>query len=66
MKFEEALDLMRKGKYIKRPVQWVPKTIIKGQIVEVYKNEKGKITYEPLQSINCSNIVAGDWEEVKK
>ena len=42
MRFEEALKAMREGKKVKRPAQFVPKTMKNGRIVEVYKNKDGK------------------------
>jgi hypothetical protein len=64
MRFEEALKAMRDGKKVKRPVQFVPKTIKNGKIVEVYKNNNGKLMYESLDIMNTCNIIAGDWEIV--
>jgi hypothetical protein len=64
MRFEEALKAMREGKKVKRPVQFVPRTIKNGKIVEVYKNHNGKLMYEPLDTMNTCNITAGDWEIV--
>lgn len=64
MKFEEALSLMREGKKVKRPVQFVPRTMKDGRIVEVYKDKDEKLKYEPLDSMNTCNIIAGDWEVV--
>ena len=64
MKFEEALKAMREGKKVKRPAQFVPKTMKNGRIVEVYKNKDGKPMYEPLDVMNTCNIVAEDWEIV--
>ena len=64
MKFEEALQAMRKGKKVKRPVHFVPRTIKKGKIVEIYKNKDNKNMYISLDSMNTCNIMAGDWEIV--
>ena len=64
MKFEQALEAMRKGKKVKRPIQFVPKTIKNGKIVEVYKDKNLKDIYEPLDCMNTCNIIAGDWEIV--
>ena len=64
MKFEEALKAMREGKKVKRPVQFVPRTMKNGRIVEVYKNPNGELMYEPLDTMNTCNIIAGDWEIV--
>lgn len=65
MKFEEALKAMREGKKVKRPVHLVPRTMKNGKIVEVYKKANGKLGYEPLDTMNTCNIIAGDWEVVE-
>lgn len=64
MKFEYALKAMREGKKVKRPIQSVPKTMIGGKIFEVYKMEGQEISYSKLDSMNCINIEADDWELV--
>lgn len=64
MRFEEALKAMREGKKVKRPVQFVPRTMKNGRIVEVYKNPNGELMYEPLETMNTCNIIAEDWEIV--
>lgn len=68
MKFEEAFKAMREGKKAKRPIQCNPRAIRHNRIVEVFKwNPKEKEIkdwYEPLDSINCDNILAEDWEIV--
>ena len=62
MRFEQALQAMREGKKVKRPAQFVPKTMKNGRIVEVYKNKDGKPMYESLDAMNTCNIIAEDWE----
>lgn len=65
MRFEEALKAMREGKKVKRPAQYNPRTIMENTIIEVCTwNGKEPINYEPLNSIQCSNILAEDWEVV--
>nr|DAQ84093.1 MAG TPA: Protein of unknown function (DUF2829) [Caudoviricetes sp.] len=65
MKFEEALKAMREGKRVKRPIQSVPKSMIGGKIFEVYKDGKQNVIYSKLDSMNCVNIEADDWEVMK-
>ncbi len=65
MKFEQALQAMREGKRVKRPIQYVPRTIKDGMIVEVYKDTSGNPFYEPIYTINIWNIIAEDWEIVE-
>ena len=66
MKFEQALQAMREGKKVKRPSQYNPRTIFDGSIIEICRwNGKEPIDYEPLNSIQCSNILAEDWEIVE-
>lgn len=65
MKFEEALKAMREGKRVKRPIQSVPKSMIGGKIFEVYKDGKQNVIYSKLDSMNCVNIEADDWELYK-
>lgn len=65
MKFEEALKVMREGKKVKRPLQYNPRMIYDGRIIEVLTwNEKEPIDYEPLTEMSCENILAEDWEIV--
>ena len=66
MRFEEALKCMREGKLVMRPTHLVPRTIKNGKIVEVYTKFNGKLGYEPLDTMNTCNIIAGDWEIVNK
>lgn len=65
MKFEEALKAMRDGKRVKRPVNLLPRAMKDGKICEVWKGANGKLVYEPLEIMYCSNIIAGDWEIVE-
>lgn len=44
----------------------VPRTMKNGKIVEVYTKFNGKLGYEPLDTMNTCNIIAGDWEIVNK
>lgn len=64
MKFEEALKAMREGKKVKRPVNLLPRAMKDGKICDVWKRANGKLVYEPLETMYCSNIIAGDWEIV--
>lgn len=64
MRFEEALKAMREGKKVKRPVQFNPRTIKDGIICEAYKTDKGIWQYFSMDSMNCCNIIAGDWEVI--
>lgn len=64
MKFEDALKAMREGKKVKRPAQFNPRAIKDGRICEAYKTNKGKWDFSPIASMNCCNIIAGDWEIV--
>lgn len=66
MKFEEALKCMREGKLVMRPTHLVPRTMKNGKIVEVYTKFNGKLGYEPLDTMNTCNIIAGDWEIVNE
>lgn len=69
MTFDEALKCMREGKKVKRPTQWNPRTIRNNRIVEVFKwNPKEHLIadwFEALDSINCDNILAEDWEVIE-
>lgn len=64
MKFEEALKAMRERKMVKRPPQSAPKVMIGGKIFEVYKMRGQELNYSKLDSMNCLNIEADDWEIV--
>lgn len=66
MRFEEALKCMREGKLVMRPTHLVPRTMKNGKIVEVYTKFNGKLGYEPLDTMNTCNIIAGDWEIVNE
>jgi hypothetical protein len=69
MRFEQALQAMREGKKVKRPTQGHARAIRLNMIVEVFKwNPREKEIndwYEPLDGINCDNILAEDWEIVE-
>ena len=69
MRFEQALQAMREGKKVKRPTQHNPRAIRCNRIVEVFKwnprEKEIKDWYEPLEGINCDNILAEDWEIVE-
>ena len=65
MRFEQALQAMREGKKVKRPKQYNPRMIFDDSIIEVINwNREQPIDYEPLNSIQCRNILAEDWEIV--
>lgn len=66
MRFDEALKCMREGKKVKRPIQYNPRMIYDGRIIEVCTwNGKEPIDYEPLSGMMCENILAEDWEVVE-
>ena len=64
MKFEDALKAMREGNKVKRPLQSASKAMIHGKIFEVYKDWNHIVHYSKLDSMNCINIEADDWEVV--
>ena len=66
MRFEQALQAMREGKKVKRPIQYNPRMIYDSHIIEVLTwNEKEPIDYELLGGMQCENILAEDWEIVE-
>ena len=69
MRFEQALQAMREGKKVRRPTQCQPTALIQNRIVAIYQWEIRKkdirAWYEPLEDINCENILAEDWEIVE-
>ena len=64
MTFEEALKAMREGKKVKRPIHLTPRVIRDGRICEAYKTDRGLWISLPMDSMNCCNIIADDWEVV--
>lgn len=65
MRFEQALQAMREGKKVKRPIHILPFSMKQGRIVAVYKGKNGKDKYDFVEGMYTSNIIAGDWEVVE-
>lgn len=69
MRFEQALQAMREGKKVKRPIQSNPRAIVHNMIVEVFKwnprENEVKDWYEPLDGLHIENIMAEDWEIIE-
>ena len=66
MTFEQALSAMRNGMKVKRPNQLSLRTMKDGFIYEVYKTDKGIWKYCRMDSMNCCNIEADDWEIINE
>ena len=65
MRFEQALQAMREGKRVKRPIHLFPFSMKQGRIVAIYKGDNGKDKYCFVEEMFTSNIIAGDWEIVE-
>lgn len=69
MKFEEALQQMRKGKAVARPYYYMRYIItIKSGIIQMiyFRNDEfhDRYPYKEIETLNCKDIIADDWEVV--
>ncbi len=70
MKFEEALEQMRKGKAVTRPDYMRYVITIKSGIIQMiyFRNDEfyDRYPYKEIETLNCKDIIADDWEIVAK